>query len=55
MLWTRSRMRMNWMLKAILMPKVGGCRDDVTTRRCAAWLELAFGGAGRAEFLVGEQ
>ncbi len=32
--------RMNWMLRTIMMPLVRGCRDDVTTRRCAARLEL---------------
>ncbi len=41
-----STMRMNWTLstlstlRAILLLKVGGCRGDVTTRRCAAWIDL---------------
>ncbi len=59
-------MRMNWMLRATLLLKVGGCRADVTTRRCAAWIDLrvdpggtgstlrssSFLEAGRVEFLV---
>ncbi len=40
MRWTRSTMRMNLMLRAILLLNVGGCRYDVTTRRFAAWLDL---------------
>jgi len=40
MRWTRATIGMNWRLSAILIPRFDGRRDDVTTRRCAAWLDL---------------